>query len=206
MTKPEEERPLYSSKIIITYLCLIKKRYGYVDIPELLRYAGMKPYEVEDDGHWFTQTQVDRFYERLEALTGDPGLAREAGRFNASPEGFGEVARYVFGLAGPARVFETIGKLSSNFTRSARYESRRLGPTEIELTVHPIEGISEKPYQCENRMGTSRPSSPALTTGCRGSSTANACSGAGRSADTASPGSSRGRPRGRWRATSSPAS
>jgi len=153
MNRTEEERPLYSSKIIVTYLRLIRKKYAYVDVPDLLRYAGMEPYEVEDDGHWFTQTQVDRFYERLEKLTGAPGLAREAGRFNASPEGFGEVARYVFGLAGPARVFETIGKLAANFTRSTRYESRRLGPTEIELTVWPLEGISEKPYQCENRMG-----------------------------------------------------
>jgi hypothetical protein len=148
-----EELPLYSSKIIITFLGLIRTKYGRVNIPELLRYAGMETYQVEDDGHWFGQTQVDRFYERLVKLTGNPDIAREAGRHNASPEGFGMIARYVFGLAGPTRVFETIGKIAGSFTRSTRYESKRLGPTEIELTVTPVEGVSEKAYQCENRIG-----------------------------------------------------
>ncbi|MGA2547150.1 MAG: HD domain-containing phosphohydrolase [Rectinemataceae bacterium] len=149
----DEGPPLYSSNITITYLKLIKSRYSYVNITELLAYAGMEPYQVEDEGHWFTQTQVDRFHERLVRVTGNPGIAREAGRYNASPEGFGFIARYVFGLAGPAKVFETIGKLAGNFTRSTRYESKRIGANEIELTVIPSESASEKPYQCENRIG-----------------------------------------------------
>jgi HD-GYP domain-containing protein (c-di-GMP phosphodiesterase class II) len=148
-----EGPPLYSSNIIVTFLKLIKRRYSYVNVTELLAYAGMEPYQVEDDGHWFTQAQVDRFYERLVKMTGNSGIAREAGRYNASPEGFGLAARYVFGLAGPARVFETIGKIAMNFTRSTTYVSRRIGPTEIELTVVPNEGVTEKPYQCENRIG-----------------------------------------------------
>lgn len=148
-----DEPPLYSSKIILTYLKLLAARYPFVDRAALLEHAGMEAWEVEDDGHWFTQSQVDRFYERLAKLTGNPGIAREAGRYNAAPEGFGLAARYVFGLAGPAKVFETIGKLAGTFTRSTRFESRRIGPTEIELTVKPATVLSEKPYQCENRIG-----------------------------------------------------
>src|SRR5208337_2929949 len=149
----DEGPPLYNSNIIVIFLKLIKTRYSYVNVTELLACAGMEPYQVEDDGHWFTQSQVDRFYERLVRMTGNPGIAREAGRYNASPEGIGLMARYVFGFAGPAKVFETIGKFAGNLTRSTRYESKRIGATAIEITVSPGEGVTERPYQCENRIG-----------------------------------------------------
>jgi len=149
----DEEPALYNSTIIITFLKLIKRRYGYVNVAELLAYAGMEPHQVEDGGHWFTQRQVDSFHERLVRMTGNAGISREAGRYSASPEGLGLMARYVFGFAGPARIFDTIGKFAGNLTRSTKFESRRIGATEIEITVSPNEDVVEKPYQCENRMG-----------------------------------------------------
>jgi HD-GYP domain-containing protein (c-di-GMP phosphodiesterase class II) len=149
----DEGPPLYNSNIIITFLRLIKSRYGYVDVAQLLAYAGMEPYQVDDDGHWFNQTQVDRFYERLVRMTGNPGIAREAGRYNASPEGLGIMSRYVLGLAGPAKVFEAISKIAGSLTRSSEFASRRIGSTEMEITVTPVSGVTERPYQCENRIG-----------------------------------------------------
>ncbi|HET7838252.1 MAG TPA: GAF domain-containing protein, partial [Rectinemataceae bacterium] len=153
MIAVDEGPPLYNSKITNSYLKLIKSRYSYVNVTELLSYAGMEPYQVEDDGHWFTQAQVDRFHERIVALTGNHAISREAGRYNASPEGLGTIPRYVFGLAGPAKAFEVIHKLAGNLTRSTKYQYRRLGSTHIELTVIPNAEVREKPYQCENRMG-----------------------------------------------------
>jgi HD-GYP domain-containing protein (c-di-GMP phosphodiesterase class II)/predicted hydrocarbon binding protein len=113
----------------------------------------MKSYQVEDEGHWFTQEQVDLFHEHLSKITGDPNISREAGRYSASPEGLGLMSRYVFGLTGPAKAFELISKLAGRLTRSTRYESRRINHNEIELTVTPNEGVKEKPYQCDNRIG-----------------------------------------------------
>ena len=153
-TAPTDEGPpLYNSRIITTFLKLVRRKYSYINIPELLAYADMEPYQIEDDGHWFNQAQVDRFYERLVKLTGNPGIAREAGRFNASPEAIGIMARYVLGFASPAKAFEVIGKLAGNLTRSTHFESKRLSGSGIEITVLPEPGFSEKLYQCENRIG-----------------------------------------------------
>jgi HD-GYP domain-containing protein (c-di-GMP phosphodiesterase class II) len=149
----DEGPPLYNSNIIITFLKLIKSKYGYVDVAQLLAYAGMELYQVEDDGHWFDQGQVDRFYERLVRMTGNPGIAREAGRYNASPEGLGIMSRYVLGLAGPAKVFEAISGIAGSLTRSSKFQSRRIGGTAMEITVTPESGVTERPYQCENRIG-----------------------------------------------------
>lgn len=144
---------LYNSRIIDTYLRLIKKKYSYVNIGDLLRSAKMEPYEVADQGHWFNQEQVDLFYERLVKVTGNEQIAREAGRFAAAPDSISVLRQYVLGLGSPAKAYELIGKTSQNFTRSSRYESRRIASNKIEIIVTPEKGVCEKPFQCENRIG-----------------------------------------------------
>src|SRR5512144_1366461 len=97
-----------NSRIIDTYIKLIKSKYSYVNIGELLSYAGMKPYEVADQGHWFTQEQVDRFYDKMVNITKNENIAREAGRYAASPDAIGVMRQYVLGMVSPATVYELI--------------------------------------------------------------------------------------------------
>lgn len=158
MAQPEEPSPsaepaLYSSVIIGTFVRFVESRYLHVNIGELLARAGMERYQVEDGAHWFTQGQVDLFYETLVKMTGNRQIAREAGRFTSSKEELGILKRYAMGMAGPAKVFEMIGDITRRYTRSARYESRRARANEFELVVTPHAGVKEKPYQCENRIG-----------------------------------------------------
>jgi HD-GYP domain-containing protein (c-di-GMP phosphodiesterase class II) len=147
------DRPLYNSRIIDSYIRLIKHRYVHVNISELLEYAGMKEYEVADQAHWFSQGQIDRFYEKLVQMTGNTSIAREAGLYAASPDAIGAMRQYILGLAGASNAFELLSKATANFTRSSRYESRRLSSNRVEVTVTPLEEGVEKPFQCENRIG-----------------------------------------------------
>jgi HD-GYP domain-containing protein (c-di-GMP phosphodiesterase class II) len=152
-TKTNDNKPLYNSRLIDTYLKLIKKKYNYVNISELLNYARIEPYQVTDEGHWFTQEQIDLFYEKLEDLTRNKDIAREAGRYAASSDAIGVMRQYMLGLVGPAKAYEIIGKYAPKFTKSSIYESRIKNPLEIEITVTPKEGIHEKQFQCDNRIG-----------------------------------------------------
>jgi len=144
---------LYNSRIIDTYIRLVKEKYSFVNVGDLLRFAKMEPYEVADQGHWFNQEQVDLFYERLVKVTGNDQIAREAGRFAAAPDSISVMRQYILGLGSPAKAFESIGEATQNFTRSARYESRRLASNKVEIIVTPEKGVCEKPFQCENRIG-----------------------------------------------------
>jgi len=147
------DSPLYNSRIINSFILLIKHKYSYVHIGELLEYAGMKEYEVADQAHWFRQEQVDRFYEKLVQMTGNQKIAREAGRYAASPDVLGAMRQYILGLVDAASTFEIISKTTANFTRSSRYESRRTSSNSVEIVVTPVRPGIEKPYQCENRIG-----------------------------------------------------
>ena len=73
--------PLYNSRIVDNYIKLLNYKYPWVNANEILRYAGMTSYEVADQGHWFTQRQIDRFHQRLSQQTKNDNISREAGRY-----------------------------------------------------------------------------------------------------------------------------
>ncbi len=149
----KQQSPLYNSRLLSTYLKLLREKYPDVSIEEILAYANIEPYEITDEGCWFTQSQVDRFYEQTVQLTGNKNIAREAGRLAASPGAIGTMRQYTLGLLGPSVAFQTLGKASKKFTRSSEYESRTLRHNQVEIKVKPHKGVNEQPFQCENRMG-----------------------------------------------------
>ena len=147
------ERPIYSSRIIDTFIKYIKQKYPHIDTNEILSASGIMPYQVADQGHWFTQKEVDRFYDEILKRTGNKDIAREAGRFSASPDSLGFIRQYVLGLVGPGRAYELIGKFSTYFTKSSHYVAKRIGKHKVEITVTPYKDVNEKAFQCENRIG-----------------------------------------------------
>ena len=153
MRHSNENDPLYNSRGIGVWLNLIEHKYSFVDVGQLLEYADMKPYEVADPGHWFSQRQIDRFYERIAQLTGNPNIAVEAGRYAASTESLGAFKQNVLGMVHPAKAYALIGKSAENYARSSKYETRRLAANKVEIKVTPKPGVQERPYQCENRIG-----------------------------------------------------
>ncbi|MDH4231817.1 MAG: ATP-binding protein [Nitrospirota bacterium] len=152
-TREIDERQLYNSNIIRSFIRLIDKKYSSIDMDDLLEYAGMKTYQIEDDGHWFTQKQVNLFHERLVRLTGKKDIAREAGMYSSSRDGMGPMRSYLLSLMGLPRIYELMGKWTTKFTRSSVYASKKIAPNKVEITVTPHEGVREEPFQCENRLG-----------------------------------------------------
>jgi len=149
----DDKTLLYNSRIIDTYLKLLNRRYPGADIKTILAEAGMTLSEVRDEGHWFTQGQVNLFYACLERLTQNPQIAREAGRFAVSANALGMFRQYLLSFFGPVAMFERIGNLCTKLTRSATYSSRRISDNSVEIVVTPLPDCHEEPYQCENRMG-----------------------------------------------------
>lgn len=146
-------KQIYNSRTIEPYLKLFKARYPGVDIDYLLRYANIERWEVADQSHWFTQEQINRFYERAVQLTGNKQLANEAGRYVVSPETFGFMRAYALSFINPHTMFEKIGDVSSQLTHSANYASRKVDENTVEIAVTLNEGVQEELFQCENRLG-----------------------------------------------------
>jgi PAS domain S-box-containing protein len=159
-SNPEESEatddvtPLYNSRIMNIFVQYVKKHHPDCDIDEVLEYAGMTMFEVEDPAHWFTQRQADRFNEIVVSKIGDKNIAREAGRFLASSVGIGPAKQYVLGLMSPAYIYLLMEKMYSLFSRGANVKARKIGKNKVEVCSTPKPGVVEKRYQCENRFGT----------------------------------------------------
>ena len=147
------DRPLYNSRVIHVFVQLVAKKYPRVDVKHVLQDSGIEPYAVNDEGQWFTQSQVNRFYELLVQATGNPDLAREAGQYGASADSLGTMKNYLLGLIGPANAFSSIKKAASNLSKSSIYDSRRIASNKVEITVTPARDVQEGQFQCENRLG-----------------------------------------------------
>ena len=100
----DNKTPLYNSRISNTYMEYISSNYPELEIPPLLKYAGIENYEVEDPAHWLTQDQVDRLHEIMVAKTGNPDIARDAGRYTILSKKIGAIKQYTLGLMSPAMV------------------------------------------------------------------------------------------------------
>ena len=145
--------PAYSSRLIKVYLEYIKRHHPEVSIDTLLKKSQITRFEVEDPSHWLTQKQVDTFYEQALNVTGDPQLARNAGRYLATSVTTGTPRQVTLGLLSLKAVYTLIGPLHNLFTRGSNVSTKVTGPNSVEIVNTVKLGFTEKPYQCENRLG-----------------------------------------------------
>ena len=149
-----ESTPLYNSRITKIYVQYLRNHYPDIQVDSILDEAGIANYEIEDPAHWFTQEQVDRLHDILVERTGNPDIAREAGRYSTSSKGLGATKQYALGLMSPATIYLSIEKIVALMSRGADVSARKLGHNQVEITAVPRPGVNEKPYQCANRQGT----------------------------------------------------
>ena len=152
-TQSRIEDPLYNTQLIKNYVEYVKINYPDVNIDDVLHCGAIPKYQLEDSGHWLTQNQVDRFHEILVQKTGDPEIPRKVGRFAASSEASGVLRKVALGLMTPTSAYWAAQKLTSRMSRGFSFELKKLGLNKIELIAALEPGVSEKPYQCENRLG-----------------------------------------------------
>ncbi len=145
--------PLYSSRIIRTYLEYLAANHPHIDTDRLLAHAGMKPHEVLDQSHFFSQDQIDLFHEILQKETGRLDISRQVGRYTASAEAFGAVKTHVLGLLDPAVMYDLVAKTMNRMARQVSMIIRNKGSDRLEILAAPKKGARDRPFQCENRIG-----------------------------------------------------
>jgi len=150
----DEKSPIYNSRITRVYLEYIGKQYPHIDRDYLLECAKMTKYEVNDTGHWFNQGQVDRFYDVVLEKTGNPNISRESGRYTAISQGISALKQHILGFISLAFAYYFLGKSYSTMSRGALVKAKKLRSNKVQVEAIPNPGVNEKPYQCQNRMGT----------------------------------------------------
>jgi PAS domain S-box-containing protein len=154
ITMEKDNSQLYNSRIFSVFLKYIQSHYPEVDVDEVLQYAGMPRYEVDDQAHWFTQEQADRFHDIVMTKTQNPNIARDAGRYSVTSGALAAGQQYGLAFLGLSFVYQMLGKLYTIMSRGAELKVKKIDPNKVEVISTPTPGVQEKPYQCENRIGT----------------------------------------------------
>jgi PAS domain S-box-containing protein len=149
-----QEPRLYNSRIIGTFLEYFRSARPDIVIVDLLKNSGISPYEVEDEGHWLTQRQVDDFHDAVMRQTDDPSIFREAGRYMASAKSLNTIRPFVLGFITPVQAYSMLGKIASYLNRGVTFQAKKISRNEVEIIINPLAGVIDKPYQCENRKGS----------------------------------------------------
>lgn len=147
------DNPLYNSRIISTYIEFLKSDYPEININSILKEANIAHYQLEDEGHWFTQREVDTFYDLVFQKTKNQNIARDAGRYIAFSQTFGVIRQYAIGFLSPTIAYWMLEKLASSISRHTTLKTKKIGRNKVEIIALPKEGVKEKKYQCENRIG-----------------------------------------------------
>ncbi len=147
------DEPLYNSRLLKNYVEYVRRVHPEIDVAELIREAGLSPYELEDQAVWFTQRQVSRFHDVLQSRAGDPEISRKVGRFAATSQASGIVRQYALGFMSPSTAYRMLERIAANLSRSFTLRTYKIGPDAIEIRVRIKPGVREKPQQCENRLG-----------------------------------------------------
>jgi PAS domain S-box-containing protein/putative nucleotidyltransferase with HDIG domain len=150
----DEDTPLYNSRIIKSYVEYLNRYLPDIDIIPLLKYADIETYQLEDEGHWLTQKQVDRFHAELAKVTNDPDISRKVGRSSVASRASGALGQYMLGFINPAMAYAFLEKINSHLSRAAVLKTKAIGADKIEAKAILQPGVVEKPYQCINRLGS----------------------------------------------------
>ena len=148
-----DDTPLYNSRILKSYVEYLKRYLPDIDIASLLKYADIETYQLDDEGHWLTQSQVDRFHTMLEKTTQDPDISRKVGRFSVASRASGALGQYMMGFINPATAYGVLEKINARLSRGAVLKTKAIGADKIEAKAVLQPGVVEKPYQCLNRLG-----------------------------------------------------
>ncbi len=149
----DNDSPIYNSRNIDNYVEYLQKHYPKVDAGTLLKYAGIEPYEVIDEGHWLTQKQVNRFHEKLNEVVEDPEICRKVGRFSVNAKAINALKRYALKFITPQKAFSSVDKLYPRWSRGHRAKTKIIGKNSVEVVISTQKGVKEEPFQCKNRTG-----------------------------------------------------
>ncbi len=147
------DTPLYNSSLIKNYVEYLRNKHPEANLEGLLREAGISHYKLEDGGHWFTQKEIDRFYEKVAFPVDGPTSAREAGRYSATSQAAGILRQYAASFLTPAIAYWMLEKLAATLSRHITFKVNKISENEVEITATTRPGVKERPYQCENRIG-----------------------------------------------------
>jgi len=148
----DDRTPLYKSSIVANYVNYLKSR-GDVDIDDLLRCCELDLIDINEEGYFLSQEQINKFHRCLDERLNDPEISYKVGLHALKMKSTGTVMQYGLQFITPAAMYKAVDRIYPNWARGHVSRTRIAGKNRARISVSVRQGLHEKPFQCENRRG-----------------------------------------------------
>ena len=149
----DSQTPLYNSGILGNYINYIQAQNLDVDIDALLNCAGITRFDLNDEGHFFTQEQINAFHQCLNNNLSDPDIAYKVGQHALYMKSTGTVMQYGMQFITPQTMYKALDRIYSKWSRGHLCQTTIVGKSQAEVVIQVREGVEEERFQCRNRQG-----------------------------------------------------
>ncbi len=148
-----DRTPLYNSGIIGNYINYLESHRADLDTDALLRCSGLTRFDINDAGHYFSQSQINQFHRCLDEALTDPKIAYKVGRHALRMKSTGTIKQYGLQFITPAAMYKAVDRIYPKWSKGHLSKTTITGKNRAEVTVSVRPDVREEPFQCENRVG-----------------------------------------------------
>ncbi len=148
-----DRTPLYNSGIIGNYINYLESHHVDLDTGELLRCSGLTRFDINDEGHFLSQAQINRFHRCLDEALNDPKIAYKVGLHALRMKSTGTIKQYGLQFITPATMYKAVDRIYPKWSKGHSSKTIITGKNRAEVTVSVRQDVREEPFQCENRRG-----------------------------------------------------
>ncbi|WP_319407237.1 response regulator [uncultured Desulfosarcina sp.] len=148
-----DQTPLYNSGIIGNYINYLESHHVDLDTDDLLHRSGLTRFDINDEGHFLNQEQINRFHRCLDAVLTDPKISYKVGRHALYMKSTGTIKRYGLQFLTPGAMYRAVDRLYPKWSRGHVIKTTVTGKGRADVVVSVRPGVREKRFQCENRQG-----------------------------------------------------
>ena len=147
-----DRTPLYKSSIVANYVNYLKSQ-KLADVDDLLRCCGLDLIDINDEGYFLNQEQIDEFHRCLDERLEDPDISYKVGLHALQMKSTGTVMQYGLQFITPAAMYKAMDRLYPKWARGHASRTTIIGKNRARISVTTLPGLQERPFQCENRRG-----------------------------------------------------
>ena len=148
-----DRTPLYNSGIIGNYINYLESQRVDLDTDALLRCSGLTRFDINDEGHFLNQAQINQFHRCLDEALSDPKIAYKVGLHALHMKSTGTIKQYGLQFITPAAMYKAVDRLYPKWSKGHLSKTTITGKNRAEVTVSVRPDVREEPFQCENRQG-----------------------------------------------------
>ncbi len=148
-----DRTPLYNSGIIGNYINYLEAHRVDLDTDELLHCSGLTRLDINDEGHFLNQAQINRFHRCLDEALTDPKIAYKVGLHALHMKSTGTLKQYGLQFITPAAIYKAVDRIYPKWSRGHSSKTTIIGKNRAEVTVSVRPDVREEPFQCDNRLG-----------------------------------------------------